>query len=70
MALRRTIANYGGAKVNAQPIKNPEAQLDAVHYTLLAEEAAQMTRTTHRAVAKFTCVAAGNPALANTSTAG
>jgi len=67
MALRRTIDNYGGEKVDARPVKNPTSQLAAAHFSLMAEETAQMTNTAYRAVCRSTTTAAGSPAKANTS---
>lgn len=61
--LDKTIADFGGAKVDAEPVANPTSELAANHYSDLAESVAQGTRTIDRAVVSF-ATALANPITA------
>lgn len=56
--LDKTIADFGGAKVDARPINNPTSQLAASNYSDLAETVAEGTRTADRAIVSFATIAA------------
>lgn len=55
------IDNYGGVKLDALPMSNPETQLSAAQFNRLAADAAQMTNTILRAAVIFPTVAAVAP---------
>lgn len=57
----KTIADYGGAKVDAQPVKNPTTQLAADDYNREAEDVAQLTRTANRVEVSFNTINAAAP---------
>lgn len=56
--LDKTIADFGGAKVDARPVKNPTSQLAADDYSDLAETVAEASRTADRAMVSFATIAA------------
>lgn len=49
----RDIGNYGGPKLDALPVSNPETQIAANEWNRQAEDTAQLTRTGHRAVVNW-----------------
>ena len=49
----RTIGSYGGPKVDALPVSNPESQVAASEMNRYMEDVAQGTRTIRRAAARF-----------------
>lgn len=56
--LARDLADYGGPKVDAKPLQNPESELASSEYNRLGEDGAQLTRCPTLAVVKFTATAA------------
>ncbi len=58
----KTIANYGGPKIDAQPVSNPETQIAANEFNRSIEDTAQMTRTAYRAIVQFPTLVAAAPA--------
>lgn len=56
-----TIDTYGGEKIDAESVENPQSELGAEHYSRLAEDAAQLTRTAFRAIVSFATIAAAAP---------
>ena len=50
---------YGGPVVDAAPVRNPTSQLAAAKFNRLAEDAAQMTRTSPRGWVRFATYSAG-----------
>lgn len=58
----KTIANYGGPKIDAQPVSNPETQIAANEFNRSIEDTAQMTRTAYRAIVQWTSITAAPPA--------
>lgn len=61
MAGPRDIFTYGGVFVDANVVEDPETELSAAYYDRLAEDTAQMTRTTTKARCTFVPVAAAAP---------
>jgi len=59
----KTIADFGGAKVDARPVKNPTSQLAADDYSDLAETVAQGTRIIDRVIVSFNTSAAAPGAI-------
>jgi len=57
----KTITNYGGPKIDAQPVSNPETQIAANEFNRAIEDTAQMTRTAYRAIVQWTTVTAVPP---------
>jgi hypothetical protein len=51
----RSIDTYGGIKIDATPMVNPESELAADEHNRMAEDTAQLTRCAPRAVVVFTC---------------
>jgi hypothetical protein len=64
----KTITNYGGPKIDAQPVSNPETQIAANEFNRAIEDTAQMTRTAYRAIVQWTTVTAAAPAPVPTGT--
>lgn len=60
----KTIADFGGAKVDARPVKNPTSQLAAADYSDLAETVAQTTRILDRVIVSFNTSAGGAGVIA------
>ena len=52
----KTIENYGGPKIDAQPVSNPETQVAASEFNRAIEDTAQMTRTAYRAIVQWDTV--------------
>ncbi len=65
--LSKTIADYGGIKVDAGPMRNPQSQLAAAQHNRLAEDTAELTRTGWRAIVTFATIAAAAPQTGATS---
>lgn len=59
--LAKTIANYGGPKVNGKPVEDPETDVSDYEWNLLTEDSAQATQTVGRAWVRFPTVAGGTP---------
>jgi hypothetical protein len=60
MAQNRSIGDYGGPYTNKGAIEDPSTEADAEKFNRLAEDAAQLTRTSSRIVLHFPTVASGN----------
>lgn len=61
MSTARTIDTYGGVFTNEVPVENPTTQQSAAQYTRHAEDSAQATRTTRKAIVRFPTTAAAAP---------
>lgn len=61
MATAKTIADYGGEKIDTKPVANATGELAADHYNRLAEDTAAMTRTSDRFTVSFATIAAAAP---------
>ena len=59
--LPRDLADYGGPKIDAFPVSNPEAQVAADEWNREAEDLAQSTRTVPRAIVLFNTTAVAAP---------
>lgn len=59
----KTIGDYGGPYKDALPVEDPETQLSSDVFNALAEDAAQLTRTGIRAIARFMTDPSSNPAV-------
>lgn len=59
--LVRTIADYGGAYVDARVVKNPQCEMAASKGNRLLEDVAQLTATGFRAMVRFTTTATVAP---------
>jgi hypothetical protein len=57
----KTIGSYGGPKIDALPVSNPETQVAASEMNRYMEDMAQATRTVLRAAAAFTTDAGAAP---------
>lgn len=64
----RDIFTYGGVFVDANVVENPQKELSAVYYDRLAEDTAQMSRTTIKARCSFIPTAAAAPVTLDPST--
>jgi hypothetical protein len=58
--LDKNIADFGGVKVDARPVKNPTSQQTANNHNNIAESVAQGTRTIKRVIVSFN-TSAGAP---------
>lgn len=67
MSPPRSIDNYGGVKVDAEPVEDPTTELSADQYNRLAEDAAQMTRTSTKIFVKFATSSGGAGAITPTA---
>lgn len=61
MTTPKTIGNYGGPYADAESKTNPETDLDAASGNRLLEDTAQMTRTSCKAMARFTATTTAAP---------
>jgi|SRR3972149_2144532 len=61
--LPRDLADYGGPKVDAHPVSNPESQVAAGEWNREAEDLAQLTRTKAKAIVKFNTTAVAAPVV-------
>ena len=68
--LPRSLDSYGGAFVDATAVENPENTLSAAYYVRLAEDVAQGSRTSQKAVVRFATSTSGSLPLAITPSAG
>lgn len=61
MATPKEAEDYGGgiAIADEEPVENAQGQLSAVHYQRLTEDTAQMTRTSCKAIVKWTTKSSG-----------
>lgn len=57
MTTSKTIDNYGGIFSDAKAVEDPSVEMSAGYHNRLAEDTAQMTRTTVKAWVKVTTVA-------------
>lgn len=57
----RVIGTYGGPKIDATVVSNPETQVSAGNFNRTFEDLAQATRTVQRAVASFTTTTVAAP---------
>ena len=62
MATAKNAEDYGGgiAIVNAEPVEDPTSELDATYYQRLAEDAAQFSRTSLKAIVFWTTKGSGS----------
>jgi hypothetical protein len=59
----RDLADYGGPKVDAKPVQNPESELTAGEYNREAEDVAQLTCCKVQAVVRFNTTAVAAPVV-------
>lgn len=59
--LSKTIESYGGSFQDQEPVANPENELAAAQFNRLAEDGAQMTRTSPKIMVRFATSAAAAP---------
>lgn len=59
--LSRDISDYGGQKLDAIAVSNPETQIAASEWNRTAEDQAQLTRTGTRALVSFATTAVAPP---------
>lgn len=68
MATNRVLGDYGAPYVNKGAIEDPTAEADADKYNRMAEDVAQMSRTSPRVILHFPTVASGNSTPSYTET--
>ncbi len=62
--LAKTIEEYGGPFVDAEPVQNPQSEQAAAHGNRALEDLAQLTRTGTRGIVHFSTTATAAPTAA------
>lgn len=63
MPTAKDLSDYGGVKANAEPVADPETQLDADEWNEMAEDTAHLTRGPVLATVKFTTTSVAHPVV-------
>jgi len=59
--LPRVLADYGAPKVDSGPLENPTSEFSSTEFNRMAEDNAQLTITSYKAIANFPTTAVAAP---------